>query len=272
MDSSQVIKEIIPRETLNKWTFIQVIVWIPLGLILGGVFLHNESKESRIDFRCEGDTDKNSIRDECYPQYLQNQKLGIPPYLFILVNVFLIPIVTLIYSLCVKSTVKTLKRSHQGAEREPTNQRPSRRLFFAYLFQLVVSIALRITFIVLLETYLIYPKIFRCSIRNPPSVKFSFNRTQSINSFTCSHDRAGNKNFSTRSATAANGIFLIFALLEILWILRRAMNAKRFMDNEQFYADHLKSNSDETETNPNSQTEPEGIPLVERQHRAVNIS
>ena len=90
MDCSVVIKEAIPRETLSKWRFIQLIVWVALGIILSAVFSHYESKESRVQFGCdvEGDMiDKaDFIRDQCYSQYLQNQKFGIPPYVFILFN------------------------------------------------------------------------------------------------------------------------------------------------------------------------------------------
>ena len=241
-----VIKEAVPRKTLNKFRFRLIICWIALGTILCGVFSPTESKESKFDFRCDvtGDIDKDLIRDECYHQYLQNYQLGIPPYAFILINVSAIPIVTLLYSWRVKSTVKKLERNHQHAEGEPTNQRRSRRLFIAYLFQLVVSIALGIIFIVLLETHLIYPTNFPCSIKKL-SVKFLLNRTQSTNLFTCFHDRAGYKNFWTKTARAANGIFAISAFLEILWILWRARNGRIFMYNRQFYDDHLKLNSDE---------------------------
>ena len=117
MDCSQIIKEAIPRKTLNKFRLVMVICWTAVGTIVCGVFTGIESKESRVNFRCDvtGDIDKDFIRDECYHQYLQNHKLGIPLYAFILINVSLIPIVTLAYCYCVKSTVNILERSHQNA-------------------------------------------------------------------------------------------------------------------------------------------------------------
>ena len=195
MDCSQVIKEAIPRKTLNKFRFGMVLGWIAVGTILCGVYSGIESKESRLDFRCNvtGFIDKDVIRDDCYHQYLQNHNPGIPPYAFILVNVSVIPIVTLLYCCCAKSTVNRLQRSHQDAQKKSTNQRGSRRLCIAYLFQLVFIIALGITFIVLLEKHLLYPRNFSCSIKTPLSAKFLFNRTQSTNLFTCFHDRAGQK-------------------------------------------------------------------------------
>ena len=98
---------------------------------------------------------------------------------------------------------------------------------------------------VLLERQLFYPSSFpsdfSCSIEN-----LSFNRTQSTNSFNCFNQRAGNKNVWMKVVTPTNGIFALFAFLEIIWILSRArLRGKTFMENRQFYDDHLKSNSDE---------------------------
>ena len=45
--------------------------------------------------------------------------------------------------------------------------------------------------------------------------------------------------------TVANGILAFFAFLEIIWILSRARNGNTFIENWQFYADHLNSNSGE---------------------------
>ena len=188
--------------------------------------------------------DEDIIRNECYDQYLQSHELGIPSYFFILINVSLIPVVTVLYSYRVKSTVSRLERNYQDAEGILRDRRGSRRLFRAYLFQLVVSIALGIIFIALLETHLLYPTNFLCSNKKF-LVKVVLNRTQSTNSFACFYDKAGDKNFCTKFATAANAIYATSALLEILLILKRARDATIFMYNRQFYADYLKSNSDE---------------------------
>ena len=56
--------------------------------------------------------------------------------------------------------------------------------------------------------------------------------------------------------TAANGIFALSALLDIVWILLRARNGKEFRENWHFYTHHLKSNSDEQHKG-----QPEAIPL-----------
>ena len=240
------IKDAISPKTLNKFTFALLILWIVVGTTLYIAFSELEISESRYDIRC--DVTRNTlnidfIRGKCYDQYrMQNHKLGIPPYFFIIMNVLLIPTVTLIYSQYAKSTVTELERSPQDAQGEPRNRR--RTLFIAYLCQLIISIVLEITFIALLETNLFYPSNFpsdfSCSIEN-----LSPNRTQSINLFNCFNQRAGNKNVWIKVVTPTNGIFALFAFLEIIWILSRAKHGKTFMENPQFYADHLKSNSDE---------------------------
>ena len=252
------IKDAISPKTLNKITFALVIVWIVVGATLCIAFLELEISESRYDIRCgvTGNTlNIDFIRAKCYDQYrVQNHKLGIPPYLFIIVNALLIPTVTLIYSQCAKSTVTQLERSYRDAHRTPRNRR--RTLFKAYIWHLIITIVLEITFIVLLETRLFYPKNFPsdffCTI-----AKTSSNLTQSTSTFDCFNQRAGYKNIWIKVAKAANGIFAFLAFLEILWILSRARNGKQFMENLQFYADHLKSNSDEE---PEPQPE-EAIPL-----------
>ena len=256
------IKESISPKTLNKFTFALVIVWIVVGATLCIAFAELEISESRYDIQCVtgNNPDSNFIHGKCYDEYrMQNHKLGIPPYLFVIVNVLLLPIVTVIYSQYAKSTVNELEGNPQDAQRRPRNR--GRTLFMAYLCQLIISIVLEITFIVLLETHLFYPRNFpsdfSCSVENP-----SFNLTQ----FNCYNKRAGYKNVWTKVVIAANGIFALFAFLEILWILSRGRHGKDFVENWRFYADHLKSNSNEQR-----QGRPDGIPLMESQDRAVNV-
>ena len=261
------IKDAIIPKTLNQFTFALVIVWILVGATLCIAFSELEISESRYDIRCgvTGNTlNIDFIRAKCYDQYrIQNHKLGIPPYLFIIVNALLIPTVTLIYSQYAKTTVSELERGAQDAQEVPRNRR--RNLFIAYLSQLLISIVLEITFIALLETRLFYPSNFpsdfSCSIEN-----LSMNRTQPNNLFTCFNQRAGNKNVWIKVVKAANGIFALFAFLEIIWILSRARQGKKFMENWKFYADHLKSNSDQQREAISEET-PFGLP----QHQLVNI-
>ena len=266
MEFSAIIEKI-RHKTLNKFAFAVVtLFWILFHGILIGAFSDMEYNEPRSDFRCdvtaEDKVNADFIRSECYNHYLkQNHKLLIPPLLFVLVNMSLVPIVTAIYSFYANSTVKALKRSHQDAQRELRDR--GRNLFFAYLFQLIINIIFEISFIILLETQLLYPRNFPSHF----SCSSSVNGTQSTTSFDCSNHRATSKSIWIRVVTAANGIFALFAFLEIIWILSRGRHGKEFMENWRFYADHLNSNSDEQR-----QGQPDGIPLVESQDPAVNIS
>ena len=240
------IKEIISPRTLSKFTFALVVLWTVLGGILCGAFLELKINEPRFDFRCDGAGDTRNIdyiRGNCFHQYwTQNYKHGIPPYAFILLNVALIPIVTCIYSLCVNSTVNYLERRHRNEETELRDKR--RTLFVAYVCQLVVNIALEITFFALLETHLFYPRNFpsnfSCTIKN-----ISVKRTESTNLFNCNTTRAGEKNVWITLAEVINGFFAFCAFVEMICILSRATNSKKFMENRHFYLHHLESNSQE---------------------------
>ena len=248
--------------TFSKPNLLTVKGWIVLGSILTPMFLQMHNSETSSDFRCDvkDKMDKDFIRAKCFDQYQkQNNKLGVPLYAFIMVNVWVIPVVSVIYSQCVKSIMEELERRHQDAE-----PRRSCCLFLAYFCQLAVSCALRIIFIVFLETELFYSKTFpanfTCSIEDI-SGQFLHKKTKSADSFPCFTQRAGDKNFWMETVKYANGFFALVAFLEILWILSRARKG-----NWQFYVDHLKSNPEE-----HRQEQPEAMPVVESQHRAVDI-
>ena len=177
------IKELLIPKTLNKLTYVLVVVWFVVGATLCVAFSEIEISESRYDIQCVAgkNPDIAFIRGKCSDQYrIENHKLGFPPYLFVIVNVLLILIVPVFYSQIVKSTVDELERNPQDEEAQVQPRNRRRTLFIAYLCQLIISIVLEITFIFLLETHLFYPKNFpsdfSCSIETP-----SFNRTQSTN-------------------------------------------------------------------------------------------
>ena len=255
MECSAFLKLILP-DTLSKITFARIICWIAFGSILLGAFSDMEINEPRFDFGCDGKgkIEEEFLRRNCYDQYSrQNHKIGIPPYLFVIVNVVLILIVPVFYSLIMKSTVDELERNPQDAQVQPRNRR--RTLFIAYLCQLIISIVLGITCILILESHLFY-------YRNFPS---NFNCSSPVNgtqyTFNCSSNRAGHKNIWIKVVTVTNGIFAFSAFVEIIWILSRGRHGKEFMENWRFYADHLmKANSDEQR-----EGQPDGIPLVESQ-------
>ncbi|XP_044176776.1 nucleotide-binding oligomerization domain-containing protein 2-like [Acropora millepora] len=238
--------------TFNKLSLLAVKGWIGLGSILSAIFLKMHDSEPSSDFRCDvkDNVDKDFVRVKCFDQYQkQNNKLGVPLYAFIMVNVLVIPVVSVIYSHCVKSIVTELERGHQDAER-----RRSRRLFLTYFCHLAVSCALRIVFIAFLEIELFYPRTFpaefSCAIKGTSAGLFLNNQTKSIISVQCFSQRAGDKIFWIETLEKINGIFVFFSFMEILLIFSRARKGKKFMENWQFYVDHLESNADEQRRRP----------------------
>ena len=251
------LREALTPKTFNSLSFVAVLLWIFVGLAATGIFSELEISEPRFDFDCVVKTgsDKGFIRRKCFDQYQKKiNKLGIPPYAFIIVNFSAISIVSLVYSQYVKSTVNRLEGGHEDAEGERRNPRRRRRLFVTYLSQLAAKFALGIIFIVFLETDLFYPghfpTDFTCRVeKDNDSGDLLTNQTQSTR-YKCFSQRATNKTFWINAVTVVNGIFAFFAFVEIVWILSRAKKGRTFMDNRQFYADHLRSNSDQQQETP----------------------
>ena len=246
------LREALTPKTFNSLSFVAVLLWIFLGLAATGIFSELEISEPRFDFGCVVKTgsDKDFIRRKCFDQYQKKiNKLGIPPYAFIIVNFSAISIVSLVYSQYVKSTVNRLGGGHEDAEGERRNPRRRRRLFVTYLSQLAAKFALGIIFIVFLETDLFYPghfpADFACRVEkgNDSGDLFTIQTQSTLHK--CFSQRAANKTFWINAVTVVNAIFAFFAFVEIVWILSRAKKGRTFMDNRQFYADHLRSNSDQ---------------------------
>ncbi|XP_068716439.1 NACHT, LRR and PYD domains-containing protein 12-like [Montipora foliosa] len=247
-------KDLFIPETVSKLSYAAVFVWSLLDGIMSVIFLDMEIYESRFDVGCDVKTtsEKDFIQGKCFDQYQkQCYKLDFPLYAFVIFNLLSISLVSLVYSQCIKSTVNRLKGALRDAEPRLSNRRRIRRrcLFFAYFSQLAAKFALGIIFIVFLKTDLLYPgqfpADFTCLVeRGSDSGKLLTNQTQST-VYECINRRARKKNFWTNFLAVVNGIFAVFAFVEIVWILSRAKKGRTFMDNRQFYADHLRSNSDQ---------------------------
>ena len=227
--------------SFNKPSLLTVKGWIGLGSILSAIFVQMHNSEPSSDFRCDvkDNIEKDFMRGKCFHQYQkQNNKLGVPLYAFIMVNVLVVPVVSVIYSQCVKSIVRELECCRQDAER-----RRSCRLFLAYISQLIVSCVLRTIFIAFLHIELFYPRTFpaefSCSIKGTSFGFWLINQTKSLNSVIvsnyflvhCISQQAADKNFWIETVEKVNGIFAFFALMEILWIFSRARKGKKLMEN-----------------------------------------
>ena len=235
------LKELLAPKTFNRISYAAVICWIPLGLILLGIFAEMENSESRFDFRCAAESEKiDLVRGECFKQYeKQYNKSGVPVFGFVILNFFFIGIVGGIYSQVVTSRVNQLQATNRG--RPPETKR---RLIVAYLCQLVTRSAIGIVFIVL-QTQVLYPANFPfdflCQIGGG-SHATNASSTDSIQNATiyqCNNQRATKKTFWMHAVTVVNGAFVLVTLIEIICILSRARKGKKFLEDSQFLADHL---------------------------------
>ena len=254
------LKEFLTPKSFNKISFVVIIFWILLGVTLLGIFADTESYEPRFDFNCavKANSLKDLIEGRCFEQYEERyNKLGIPLYGFVIANFSVIAIVSVIYSQSVKSRVNELEDAELG--QVPQENPTRRRLFIAYVSQLVLRISFGILFIVL-QTQLLYannfPSNFKCELMPPAgnnSVTPSTNITPVTQVFQCHNQRTSKKTFWINVISVVNGIFVCLVFIEIVLILSRARKwGKKFMEDEQFFADHLKAKPP---------TDPQHLPL-----------
>ena len=140
------LKELLIPKTFNKLSFVAVVFWILLGVTLCGIFADIEYSESRFDFRCDAPLYKDFIRGKCFGEYGKKyNKLSIPVYGFLLMNISVMAIVSVIYSQCVKSSIHELETCNQDVEGLRQRGNPAqRRLFISYCCQLAIRFLLAI--------------------------------------------------------------------------------------------------------------------------------
>ena len=230
------LKELLTPKTLSKLSFVATFVWIFCAITLSAIFADMENSESRFDFRCDAKLDL--IRLKCYERYeKQYSKFSIPVYGFVIVNFSVVVIV--IYSKCIESTVDELEARNADAEGQAQHGNGTRRrLFIAYCCQLAIRFALFLIFFIVLQAQVLYPSKFpsnfECAItrKGNRSAYPSANLTQ-IQTYECHNQRATKKTFWTDVVTVVNGIFAFIVLMEIVWIMSRARNGKKFMEDSQ---------------------------------------
>ena len=240
------LKELLTPKSFNKFSYVGIIFWILFGVTLFGIFADTENSESRFDFSCEVKSSKDLIEGRCFEQYEERyNKLGIPVYGFIIANFSVITIVSVIYSQSVKSRVNELEGAELG--QVPQENPTRRRLFIAYVSQLVLRISFGVLFIVL-QTQVLYgnnfPSDFKCELMPTAgnnSVTPSTNITPVTQVFQCHNQRASKKTFWINAVSVVNGIFVFLVFIEIVCILSRARKSvgRRFMEDKQFFTDHL---------------------------------
>ena len=257
------LKDLAVKKTLSKLSFLKFLIWIVACVLLFTIFILIETNDSTSDIRCDAEfkdkDEKEHIREKCFDKY-QEEYSKFPVYGFVLINCFILAIVPIIYSLCLKSRVDELETLNQNVV-GPLQQ--SRVLFIAYCSQLAATIVLATIFIIVLQIHGFrastnFPSNFECNPLKQGSNSSAFSSSNGSRANTviypCRNTRANKKFGGSFALTVFNGIWAFFAFIELVWILSRARNGKQFMDDSQFYADHLRSNREQEQSN-------EAVPL-----------
>ena len=249
-------KELVSPKTLHWLSYVAKLSWIVLGVIFFGIFADMESNESRFDFRCGSNKDKELIRGKCYEQY-EKQYHKMPVYWFVIINFFVTSSVVVVYSHVVKSRVNELeahiKDEEQQAERRIRNP-TQKKLFTAYCFQLAARFLLGIFFVVIQANLLYphnFPSNFNCNLIRVDNfsnvtVIATSNVKQTQTSYECHNQRAAKKTFGCHFLIGVTGFFALLAFVEGTFILFKFVRSRReesFMEDPQFYKCYLKSNS-----------------------------
>ena len=263
----ELLKELLSPKTLHLLNYVASVLWIVLGVIFFGIFVAMESNESRFDFRCGSNKDKELIQGKCYEQY-EKQHHKMPVYWFVIINFFVTSRVCVFYSQVVKSRVNELEAhilvndEEEQAEGRISNP-TQKKLFTAYCFQLAARFLLGIFFVVIQANLLYpdnFPSYFHCNLKDNSTNITTSDVKQTQTSYECHNHRAAKKTFGCHFLIGVTGFFALLAFVEATFILFKFVRARsrgeRFTQDPQFYKYYLKSNSDA------SLLEPERQPLI----------
>ena len=235
------------------------VVWITVSAIFVAIFLDIEINEPRFDWSCalnNANVD-GSIQGNCFVKYEELcNKLSVPPYGFVIVNFSLPFIVCVIYSVFAKPRVTSISENSstdrvESGQHEEANS-SQRKLFTAYFCQLITRLCLGVLFIVFLQTEVFYPRKFpsnlKCKVmRGVVNQTANTTGNAPTQTYECNTHRAHKKTSWMNALHVVDGFFVFILLIEILVILSRARKGTRFVNDSQFYTDHLKSNYDPQE-------------------------
>ena len=248
------LKDLAIKKALSKLSFGIFIIWIVACVLLSGIFILIEIGDSTSDIRCDAEfndkDEKDLIREKCFDKY-QREYSKFPVYGFVLINCFILAIVPIIYSLCLESRVDGLETPNQNVEGQ---SQQSRVLFTAYCCQLAAKIVLATIFIIVMQIHGFrastnFPSNFECNLLKQGSNSSAFSSSNGSRANTdiypCRNTRANKKFGASVALTVFNGIWAFLAFTELVWIFSRARYSSQFMDDSQFYADHLRSNREQ---------------------------
>ena len=275
MEACSWFKDLLTPETFNRFSFVANAFWIIIAIVFVAIFSDIDDNEPRFDWSCalnNADAD-GSIQGNCFVEYegLHN-KLSVPPYGFVIVNFSLPLIVCAIYAALAKQRVTKVsslvnRADVERGQDETVNSSPQRKLFTAYFFQLITRLCLGIVFIVFLQTEVFYPRKFpsnfKCNVTRGV-VNQTANATgnaQLTQTYECNTQRAHKKTSYMYALRGADGFFAFILLIEIFIILSRVRKGKQFMNDQQFYTDHLKSNYNLQEESSGKQNSRQEITL-----------
>ena len=243
----ETILEYLDSKCFPAIPYILVVVRILIGGIFFYVFVDMENNESRYDFRCSGAKTENIdfVRGKCYEKYMkQYNKFGFPFAGFVILNLVLLALVCAIYSHKVRPKVDQLLQERQLLDQE-TASSTGKTLFPAYCWQLSIRLLVEVIFIIF-QTQLLYPlhfpSDFNCYLTNGTTQpRKSSDNAQNRRVHDCHNARAQKNNFWMSVVLWVNIAFVVFILVEIVYLLRACID-RSYMQDSKFLKIYLGRN------------------------------
>ncbi|XP_028514216.1 uncharacterized protein LOC110236874, partial [Exaiptasia diaphana] len=243
MDS---LNEFLLPKRFSVYGYIVAVFNVLAGVIV--TFITGIKSTERRQFQCNNRgvlADKDFLTTKCFNQYSREYNASLPLYGFAFVTFTSLVVVCIIYSwCCVKSRVEQIE---QELTPNQDNQRlypiRSRRIYFFYLFQLLVRFGFGILFGILQLTGLYssnFPSQFQCQWNSKGTSNANLNVTHSnSSSVNCQNSFAAEKTSLANIIWILHVIFACLVLLEVFYLLVRARHDKTFMRDLEFCQRHI---------------------------------
>ncbi|XP_028518299.1 NACHT, LRR and PYD domains-containing protein 13-like isoform X2 [Exaiptasia diaphana] len=245
MDS---LKEFLLPKRFSVYGYIVAVFNVLAGVIV--TFITGIKSTERRQFQCNSRgilADKDFLTTKCFNQYSREYNASLPLYGFAFVTFTSLVVVCIIYSwCCVKSRVEQIEQEltpNQDNQRHPIR---SRRIYFFYLFQLLVRFGFGVFFGMLQLTGLYpsnFPSQFQCQWNSKGTSNANLNVTHSNSSsvkfISCQNSFAAEKTSLANVIWILHVIFACLVLLEVFCLLVRARHDKTFMRDLEFCRGHI---------------------------------
>ena len=234
------VKDFLVPKRFGIVSYVCVIALSLCGLLFIAVTTALRASENE-KFSCSVDkestaTYKKQVDKSCFARYDQTYNSPLPLYGFVLLSIGLPVLISVIYSLIVRSRVDEIESSHERQNNVEDESRGQNRrtvhVFYFYLVHLILRSLVGITSTVLQHIYFYangFDFQFVCNLPPTDQVKTSKNIKKNVShdlngtssSVNCENATASEKRSWSMCVSVIIIIFAVITLVEVIYLLRR---------------------------------------------------